>query len=78
MRHTYHLVQILRAQATRPQVSPRSVVTESRDPYQQYLAKLVASYVTVLVLASCGMHTTWHTFCVLPLSFSGSNQFIAP
>ena len=29
MRHAYHLAQILRAQATRSQVSSRSVVTES-------------------------------------------------
>ena len=27
------------------------------------LGKVVVSCVAVLVVASCGMHTTWHRFC---------------
>ena len=31
----------------------------------EVLGKVVVSFVAVLVLASCGIHTTWQRFCVL-------------
>ena len=35
------------------------------DPKPEVLGKVVVSCILVLVLASCGMHSTWHRLCVL-------------
>ena len=32
---------------------------------REVLGNVVVSCVAVVVLASCGMHSTWHRFCVL-------------
>ena len=34
-------------------------------PKPEVLGKVVVSCVAMLVLTSCGMHSTWHRFCVL-------------
>ena len=61
MRLTCRLAQILRAQATRLQVSFRIVCCSQRSK-PEVPGKDAVSCVAVFVLASSDMNTTWHKF----------------
>ena len=78
-----HLAQILRAQATRSQVSLRTVVAESSEFQTRSTWQTVESYVAVLALASCGICICVRGTLVLPLNIfcsrsRGVEQFLAP